>query len=235
MEDFGLVITPRGRHFSPHEAACGAERHLRIPVVRAMFAHAGASMPARACGARALRTTAPHVLDKPHFFTFASDGKFGKVQSSNLLLPARFGLPPTARSLSSGFAQYRASLVQAVMRKGKLQSRGSIARAVDRLPRSSVHTWVHEDKRVCSLRGGASAATAMVCTLFKKTALGFVSLAATRCTACFDIPDPQFRCQRLLGCHDPRAERFILQMQQFMFACFYLTIRVSPDATVCNM
>ena len=35
MGDLGLVITLRGRHFSQHEAACGAEHNFRLLVVRA--------------------------------------------------------------------------------------------------------------------------------------------------------------------------------------------------------
>ena len=35
MEDLGLVKTLRGGHFSHHEAACGAERHFRMLMVRA--------------------------------------------------------------------------------------------------------------------------------------------------------------------------------------------------------
>ena len=42
----------------------------------------------------------------------------------------------------------RASLIQAVMRTRKVQSQGSIATTVDRVPRSSVHDWVHADMRV---------------------------------------------------------------------------------------
>ena len=34
MQDLGLVKKQRGRHFSQHEAACGAERHFRMPVAR---------------------------------------------------------------------------------------------------------------------------------------------------------------------------------------------------------
>ena len=39
--------------------------------------------------------------------TSDSDSKSNQVQSTNLLLPARLGLPPTARCLSSGFAWTR--------------------------------------------------------------------------------------------------------------------------------
>ena len=35
MEDLRLAKTLRGRHFSQHNAACGAERHFRMFVVRA--------------------------------------------------------------------------------------------------------------------------------------------------------------------------------------------------------
>ena len=59
----------------------------------------------------------------------------------------------------------------------------------------------------CSLCGGASAVRPMVCTLWRKTALGSVGLAARRCTACFDVLEPKLCCHRLLRCHDPRAER----------------------------
>ena len=53
--------------------------HLSQQTTRAMFTQISfGSKHARACVAR--------------------DGKFAQVQSSNLLLPARFGLPPTARS-----------------------------------------------------------------------------------------------------------------------------------------
>ena len=84
------------------------------------------------------------------FFTL-TDGKLSQVQSSNLLLPARVGLPTRARSLASGFAWTRtagASLIQAVTRKRKVQSQGSIATTVDWVPGSSVRLWVHEDMRV---------------------------------------------------------------------------------------
>ena len=57
----------------------------------------------------------------------------------------------------------------------------------------------------CSLRGGASAVRPTVCTLCRRTALGSVSLAARRCAACFDILDPQLRCQV------PRPQEKLLQ------------------------
>ena len=43
---------------------------------------------------------------------------------------------------------WRASLVQAFMRKKEVQSQGSIATTVDWVPQSSVRLWVHEDMRV---------------------------------------------------------------------------------------
>ena len=43
---------------------------------------------------------------------------------------------------------YRASVIQAVMRKREVQSQGSIATTVDRVLGSSVRLWAHEDMRV---------------------------------------------------------------------------------------
>ena len=133
-------------------------------------------------------------------FHFNSKSKFSKVQSSNLLLPDRFGLPPTARSLSSGFVDenYRASLIPAVMGKRTVQSRGSLATKVDRVPQALCKRGFIKTCACCSPRGGASAVRPI---LTRKTSLGSVSLAARRCAACFDILDPQLCCQR----HDPRA------------------------------
>ena len=154
MEDLRLVITLRGRHFSKHEAACNAERPLFECGARIPLAQCSRMLARRVCFCVEARTRSRHLspraisLDKPRFFLLDSDGKFSQVQSSNLLLPARFGLPPTARSL---FMRHRvdennrASLIQAVMRMRQVQSNGSIATTVDRVPRSSVHTWVHED------------------------------------------------------------------------------------------
>ena len=47
-----------------------------------------------------------------------------------------------------------------------------------------------------SPRGGAPAATPMVCTSLRKTSLGSVSLAARRCTSRPDMPDPRPPRQR---------------------------------------
>ena len=184
-------------------SACGAERFFGClwcaQTTRAMFAHAGAqsiflaSKHARACVARALRATSAHVLDKPHFITMTATAIVAKCKACR---PLHVTMQPASRGRElQGFSD------PGVMRKRKVQSRRSIATTVREAlcTRGSV-----EKSACCNLRGGASAARPMLCTLFRKTALESVSLVARRCTACFDTLDPQLCCQRLLRCHDPR-------------------------------
>ena len=55
MEELGLVITLRGRHFSQLEAACNAESFFECLLcawtIRAMFAHDGGRMRLRRASA----------------------------------------------------------------------------------------------------------------------------------------------------------------------------------------
>ena len=81
-----------GGHFSQNEAAYGAERPFeclwRAQTTRAMFC----------------------ARWRVEFFFCRSThalASFGRLQRSNLLLPARFGVPPTACGHSSGFGRTR--------------------------------------------------------------------------------------------------------------------------------
>ena len=95
---------------------------------------------------------------------------------------------------------YRASQIQTVMRKRKVQSQGSIATAVDRVPRSSVHDWVHADMRVLQSSWWSFCSDAHGVYILKEDGAR-IGLAARRCTTCFDMPDPKLSFQRLLKRH----------------------------------
>ena len=109
MKHFGAVTFPSMKLW---RRAPIFECFWRAQTTRVVCARAGTqsffvSKHARGRVARALRVISPHYWDKPPFFHFHSDGKLSQVQRSNLLLPARFGLPTRARSLASGFAWTR--------------------------------------------------------------------------------------------------------------------------------
>ena len=101
---------------------------------------------------------------------------------------------------------YRASLIQAVMRKRKVQSQGSIATTVDRVPQSLVRWWVHEDMRVLQSAWWRFCSDAHVVYKLKEDGAR-IGQPGRRCTACFDMPDLKLSCQRLLRRH--RTEKLL--------------------------
>ena len=203
-----LVVTPRGRYHSQHEAACGAERLFQClwcaQTSRAMFPHARAQSCCHVEARTRLRRT-------PHFFTLTVTASLAKCEVPILLLQVRFGFLPTARSYSSGFAWTRTT--------GLLWSRRSCER--ERFSRAGQlrRQWIGFREALCrrgfmktsawgSLRGKVGA-------LVRKTALGSIRLAARRCAACsrsavlmpaaLHVPRRR-RTEKLLQCALARAQ-----------------------------
>ena len=142
MEDHGLVITQQGRRFFQQEAAFGA-------VCK--------STHALALGA--VRAISLRFLDKPRYSTSTVMASLAKCKAPTCCCQVASACRPLhVASQAASRGRELASLIQAVTRKRKVHSRGSIATKVGRVPRSSVHTWVHEDMCVFSLRGGAGGA-----------------------------------------------------------------------------
>ena len=163
MEGLGLVITLRGGHFSQHEAACGAERIFFecfwcAQTTHVVCAHAGAqSFFASHASATCHSAARPGQAALPPTVKASL--------ATNLLLPARFGLPPTARSLSSGFVWTKtAGLIWAAVRKRKVQV-ASVIRDDGGPGAATLCAHAGPRRRARrSPRGGAPAATPMVCT-----------------------------------------------------------------------
>ena len=148
-EDFGLVLTLPGRHFSQHDAACGAERLFECLWCARSMRNVCACWRKgfflrRSKHALASREDHGHGLDKPHFFTLTVTASLAKCKAPTCCCQ----LASACRPLLVAFqAASRGRELQGFSDPGgHAKEKGSVARVDGGSgSASSVHSCIHKD------------------------------------------------------------------------------------------